>query len=110
MSECGRQMHDFFMERTEEYKQKMSERKKLNKIVVQPEHYQRYAVEPITFIMQNSLPFWAGNVVKYIARAGHKQYGDLSTTECEKIDIRKAIRYCEMRLNELDGRSITDER
>ena len=110
MSECGRQMHDFFTQQGEEYNQKMSERKKLNKIVVKPEHYQRYAVEPITFIMQNSLPFWAGNVVKYIARAGHKQYGDLSTTECEKIDIRKAIRYCEMRLNELDGRNITDER
>lgn len=106
MSKCGRQMPDFFTKQSKEYKNKMSK----DKIVVQPEHYQRYAVEPITFIMRNSLPFWAGNVVKYIARAGHKQYGDLSTTECEKIDIRKAIRYCEMRLNELDEVNITDER
>jgi len=114
MSDCDEGVYNFFTAETiedaktylEDYKNKMD----TDKIVVKPSHYERYEIEPITFIMRNDLPFYKGNVIKYIARAGFKQYGDLSTIECEKVDIRKAIRYCEMRLNELDGKEITDAR
>lgn len=63
--------------------------------IKRPDHYARFAIEPCTFIMLNELPYWAGNVVKYVVRAPHK-HSD------ERIDIRKAIRYCEMRIEELD--------
>lgn len=63
--------------------------------IKRPDHYARFAIEPCTFIMFNELPYWAGNVVKYVTRAPHK-HSD------ERIDIRKAIRYCEMRIEELD--------
>lgn len=59
--------------------------------IKRPEHYARFAIEPCTFIMANELPFWAGNVIKYVCRAPHKHAN-------EEVDIRKAIRYCEMRL------------
>lgn len=59
--------------------------------IKRPEHYARFAIEPITFIMMNDLPAWAANVVKYVCRAPHKH-------DREEQDIRKAIRYCEMRL------------
>lgn len=63
--------------------------------IKRPDHYARFAIEPCTFIMLNELPYWCGNVVKYVTRAPHK-HAD------ERIDIRKAIRYCEMRIEELD--------
>lgn len=36
--------------------------------IYQPAHYARYKIEPITFIMENGLPFAVGNVVKYVLR------------------------------------------
>ena len=63
--------------------------------IKRPDHYARFAIEPCTFIMLNELPYWTGNVIKYVTRAPHK-HAD------ERIDIRKAIRYCEMRIEELD--------
>lgn len=59
--------------------------------VVRPNHYARYAIEPITFIMANNLPYAVGNVVKYICRFDAKN-GD--------EDIRKAMRYCEILLEQ----------
>lgn len=59
--------------------------------VVRPNHYARYPIEPITFIAANNLPYMVGNVVKYICRFDAKN-GD--------EDIRKAIRYCEMLLEQ----------
>lgn len=67
-----------------------------------PAHYARFPIEPCTFIMLNGLPFWAGNVVKYVCRAPYK--------ENEEADIRKAIRYCEMRIEELRRAKAADQR
>lgn len=50
-----------------------------------PEHYARLDPEPITVIEAWRLPYHLGNVLKYLARAGHK--GD--TLE----DLRKARWY-----------------
>jgi hypothetical protein len=67
--------------------------------VLEPTHYTVWKMQPITFIMQNRMEFWRGNVIKYVARAGFK--GD------EIQDLEKAIRYLEMRINELSGVPIT---
>jgi hypothetical protein len=67
-------------------------------VIQNPKHYERYAIEPVSFIMNNELPFWMGNVIKYIMRAGYKSNTD------EITDLRKAKRYIDMRINQLEGR------
>ena len=49
-----------------------------------PEHYAKWEIEPITFIMKNNLPFAEGNVIKYAMR--HRDKNGLE-------DIKKAIKY-----------------
>ena len=73
-------------------------------IVVKPAHYERYAIEPINFIMLNDMEFWRGNIVKYVARAGFKLYPEQNNVQSEITDLRKVIRYSEMRINQLQGR------
>ena len=73
-------------------------------LVNQPAHYARFKIEPITFIMQNDLPFYKGNCLKYVCRAGHKQYEGMTLLESEKKDIEKMIRYGQMRINQIDGK------
>lgn len=72
-------------------------------LVVRPSHYTSYAIEPITFIMKNGLPFWQGNIIKYTTRAGKKVYDGMDAVESEITDLRKVIRYAEMRINQLQG-------
>jgi hypothetical protein len=71
-----------------------------------PAHYTQYEIEPITFIMQNDLPFWMSSVIKYVMRAGSKQYDDLTMAESELRDLGKAERYIEMRRNQLAGKEV----
>ena len=52
-----------------------------------PQHYARYAIEPIRFICENALDFMRGNAVKYILRCDAKNGEE---------DLDKAIRYLEM--------------
>ena len=65
-----------------------------------PDHYAQFPIEPIIFIQRNRFEFWRGNVIKYVCRAGHK--------DDEIKDLRKAIRYIEMRINELEGKEINE--
>ena len=76
--------------------------------VYRPDHYAQYTIEPIVFIMQNHLSFHVGNIVKYVMRAGHKIYENQTSIESEITDLKKAIRYCEMRLNLLEGKDPND--
>ena len=62
--------------------------------VVKPSHYTKWKIEPINFIMRNNMPFWMGNVVKYCMRADDKNGIE---------DLRKAIRYIEFRIRQLEG-------
>jgi len=81
--------------RHEEYmKQAMAQ----SDVIVKPFHYERWELEPVTFIMKNDMPFWMGNVIKYVARAGAKENTD------EITDLNKAKRYIDMRINQLEGR------
>lgn len=75
--------------------------------VHKPSHYDRHAIEPITFIMKNDLDFASGNAVKYIMRAGHKVYDGLSPLDSHVTDIRKAIRYLEMKINLITNQEVT---
>jgi len=72
-------------------------------IVNEPKHYARWAIEPITYIMRNGFEFWRGNIVKYASRAGYKLYEGKTQVESEVIDLEKVQRYCQMRINQLNG-------
>jgi hypothetical protein len=72
-------------------------------VVHQPNHYARWAIEPITFIMRNGMEFWRGNLIKYSTRAGYKQYDGKDMVESEITDLEKVKRYCDMRINQLNG-------
>lgn len=72
-------------------------------IIKQPAHYARFLIEPITFIMRNKLPFHVGNIIKYVCRAGYKLYDGQDATQSEITDLKKVMRYAEMRINQLNG-------
>lgn len=75
----------------------------MNDQVNQPSHYTDNIVEPVNLIMKNGMSFGKGNAVKYLARAGKKQYQAMSMSESEITDLLKAIRYIEMEINLLKG-------
>lgn len=72
-------------------------------IIVRPAHYTRWKIEPITFIMRNGMEFWRANIIKYVCRAGFKSYDGKDAVESEITDLKKVIRYAEMRINQLQG-------
>lgn len=71
---------------------------------IKPTHYTKWAIEPITFIMRNGFEFWRGSAIKYVARAGSKLYDGMDARQSEITDLRKCMRFCEMRINELEGK------
>lgn len=72
-------------------------------IVYKPNHYAKWNIEPITYIMRNGMEFWRGNIIKYASRAGSKTYDGMTVTESEITDLEKVRRYAEMRINQLKG-------
>lgn len=68
-------------------------------IIVRPSHYTSFEIEPITFIMRNRLDFATGNVIKYVCRAGRKQYEGMDLHQSRITDLRKARRYIDMLVN-----------
>ena len=73
-------------------------------IVNEPEHYARWVIEPITYIMRNGFEFWRGNIIKYASRAGYKPYEGMDEVQSEITDLEKVIRYAQMRINQLEGK------
>ena len=73
-------------------------------IIKEPAHYTDNVVEPINLIMKNNMSFALGNCVKYVSRAGKKQYQGMSMEESKVTDLRKAIRYIEMEINLMEGK------
>ncbi len=59
-----------------------------------PQYYQRGPVAVWTFIRQQQLGYFLGNVIKYVCRAGHKDDNGIE-------DLEKAIHYLE---NEIESR------
>lgn len=70
-------------------------------VVKQPDHYARFAIEPITFIIKNEMEFWRGNIIKYGARAGYKIYDGKTQEESEITDLEKIKRYCDFRISQI---------
>lgn len=58
-----------------------------------PSHYKRGSIEVWDAIADWQLDYFSGNVVKYIARAGHKRY------EEEIDDLLKAKAYIDKKIN-----------
>ena len=87
--------HEDFMKRQHSLELQAN---KQSDVIKNPKHYEQYEFEPVSFIMKNELSFWMGNVIKYIMRAGTKENTD------EIQDLKKAIRYIEMRINQLEGK------
>ena len=75
-------------------------------IIKNPNHYSNYKIEPIEFIMKNSMDFWRGNIIKYASRAGHKLYDGMDAVQSEIADLHKVMRYAEMRINHINGRDV----
>jgi hypothetical protein len=71
--------------------------------VVRPSHYTKWLIQPLTFIQRNKMEFWRGNIIKYACRAGSKSYDGMDEVQSEITDLRKTIRYAEVRINELEG-------
>lgn len=61
----------------------------------QPKHYARFAIEPITFINANALPYNIGNVIKYACRYDAKNGVE---------DLEKAKRYLDIHIETLRRR------
>ena len=59
-----------------------------------PKHYARWKIEPIHFIEENGLPFWMGNIIKYVMR--HDAKNGLE-------DLKKARRYLDMKIAQMEG-------
>jgi hypothetical protein len=70
-----------------------------------PNHYTRYKIQPASFIIRNNMEFWRGNIIKYASRAGYKIYPNTNKLLSEISDLRKVIRYAEMRINQLEGKT-----
>jgi hypothetical protein len=57
-----------------------------------PTHYKRGTIQVWDFIADQKLDYFLGNVVKYVSRAGHKQY------EEEIDDLLKAKAYIDKKI------------
>lgn len=72
----------------------IEDKKEENDPVKHPSHYTYGKIEVIDFILDKELDFCLGNVIKYVARAGHK--------ENALEDLKKAAQYLEFKINELE--------
>jgi hypothetical protein len=60
-----------------------------------PSHYQRGSIQVWDFVVDQQLDFLAGNIIKYICRAGHKDQ------ETELDDWLKVRAYVERKIETL---------
>ncbi|MBT7685944.1 MAG: DUF3310 domain-containing protein [Candidatus Marinimicrobia bacterium] len=63
------------------------------------DHYKKYSIQPVEFIMENNLDYCQANVIKYITR-----FRDKNGVE----DLRKAKHYVEM-LIEFELKQLKEE-
>lgn len=71
-----------------------------------PKHYNGNGLEPIEVIEKWNLGFCLGNTIKYIARAGKKNFSREGTIE----DLEKAIWYLNRYIDNLKIETLKDER
>lgn len=73
--------------------------------IVHPSHYATMVIEPVDFTMQNNLPFFAGNIIKYTCRAGKKLYDGMDAVQSEITDLKKVQQYAALRIKQLETES-----
>ena len=64
-----------------------------------PAHYNLGKIEVIDFIEDKELGFNLGNVVKYVARAGHKKSAGKSADSKALEDLKKAAWYLQREIS-----------
>ena len=67
----------------------------MSDMINHPQHYTLGKIEVIDFIEDKGLNFNLGNVVKYVARAGHKKSSGKSMDAKTLEDLKKARWYIE---------------
>lgn len=79
-------------------------------LVHSPAHYTKgRKYEPWDVIIDWELDFFLGTALKYISRAGRKQYAGMTMRQSEETDLMKAIEYLKERLEnlrEIDARQL----
>ena len=79
-------------------------------LVHSPAHYTKgRKYEPWEVIIDWELDFFLGTALKYISRAGRKQYAGMTMRQSEETDLMKAIEYLKERvenLREIDVRQL----
>ena len=65
----------------------------MSDMINHPQHYTLGKIEVIDFIEDKGLNFNLGNVVKYVARAGHKKSSGKSMDAKALEDLKKAQWY-----------------
>ena len=65
----------------------------MSDMINHPQHYTSGKIEVIDFIEDKGLNFNLGNVVKYVARAGHKKSSGKSMDAKALEDLKKAQWY-----------------
>ena len=57
-------------------------------------HYKLFTIQPVEYIVANDIPYREANVIKYVSRHKYKNKAE---------DIKKAIHYLEMILEEYEA-------
>lgn len=70
--------------------------------VTSPVHYTDSKIEVIDFIEDKNLGFCAGNVIKYVVRAGKKRSAGMSDKGKAIQDLEKARWYIDRRIKEIE--------
>lgn len=73
-----------------------------------PAHYTRGKIEVIDFIEDKGLNFHLGNVVKYVARCGHKKSAGKSADAKALEDLKKARWYLDREIANRGGNDNAD--
>ena len=75
----------------------------MNRILVV--HQPAYGeIECIDLILDKGCDFPLGNAVKYIVRAGHKRSDNMSITDKQIEDLKKAKKYIDFEIEHLEGK------
>lgn len=72
-------------------------------VINHPQHYTRGRIEVIDFIEDKGLNFNLGNVIKYVARAGHKKSSGKSMETKALEDLKKARWYLDREISTRTG-------
>ena len=63
-------------------------------------HYQKYKIQPVEFIMKNNVPYVEGNVIKYVMRFRNKNGLEDLLKARQYLDMLIAAEYPDHKLND----------